>query len=271
MGKQKQSGRAAPAVPLKGLRKSSKNSVEMVPPTDRRFRSQVLASVGLDDEDDDSYDECDNIEEAESQRLDDRKSGYKRKINKSGEDIASENVELLEEDEDDDDEECNSLNESNNITSANRCSTIKPMCNKLMWIMLTVAAVIYIFYDDELLEESETEEDVIEKQEPYSYHGYIDARIPTDDEAQFGGGLNYQGGAALPSRDDDEVANEVMNDFGHHHEPTGVVEVDILWEQLEGYSEISDPLDDHDLPVFWHIREYINFVYLHERIHHYDF
>ena len=106
------------------------------------------------------------------------------------------------------------------------------------------------------------------KQKPYSYHGYVDARIPTDDEAQFGGGLNYQGGAALPSRDDDEVANEVINDFGHHHEPTGVVEVDILWEQLEGYAEISDPLDDHDLPVFWHIRECINFLYLHERTHH---
>eukprot|EP00986_Skeletonema_menzelii_P010192 scaffold4873_cov113-Skeletonema_menzelii.AAC.1 len=136
-----QSSGRAPAVPLKGLRKS-KNSVELVSPTDNRFRSQVLASVGLDDDDDDdSYDKCDDIEEAESQRLDDRnKSGFKRKIKKSGEDIASENIELLEEEEDDNDGECNSLDQSNNSTSANRCSTLKPICNKLIWIMLTVAA-----------------------------------------------------------------------------------------------------------------------------------
>ena len=258
--KQKRLGQAsrATAVPTKGLRKPTKSSVELVPPSDKRFRSKVLASVGLDD--DDSYDKCDDIEEVGSHRLD--KSGKKRKGKKSGVEIACENIELLEEN-DEGDCEYDSFDQSNNITSSNRCSTLKPICNKLLWILLTAAAVAYIFYDDELLEESETEEDVIQKQEPYSYNGYVDARIPTDDEAQFGGGLNV-GSAALPSQDDDEVANEMINLVSHHHDPTGVVEVDILWEQLEGYAEVSDPLDDNDLPVFWHVREYNNCDYTPE-------
>jgi hypothetical protein len=139
--------------------------------------------------------------------------------------------------------------------------------------MLTVAAVIFILYDDEKLEESETDEDVIQKQQqqqqqaqqPYSYNGYKDARIPTDDLAQFGGGLLYNingDGAALPSQDDDDtnenmdgIINELQTTTSHHHDPTGIVEVDILWEQLDGYAEISEPLEEHDLPVFWHIRE----------------
>lgn len=261
--KQKHLGKAsrATAVPTKGLRKPQKSSVELVPPSDKRFRSKVLASVGLDDDDDGSYDKCD-IEEAGSRRLGNRnKSGTKRNEKNSGEDHASENIELLDDDEDDDDAEYESFDQSNTTTSSNRCSTLKPMCNKLLWILLTAAAVAYIFYDDELLlEESETNDDDkydIQKQQPYSYNGYVDARIPTDDEAQFGGGLN-DGGEGFPSEDDDEVANEMIDLVGHHHDPTGVVEVDILWEQLEGYAEISDPLDDHDLPVFWHIRECYN-------------
>ena len=268
--KQKHLGQAsrATAVPMKDLRKPNKSSVELVPPSDKRFRSKVLASVGLDD--DDSYDKCD-IEEAGSHRLvHTNKSGNKRKGKKSGEDAAIENIELLEKEEDDDDDaEYESFDQCNNTTSSsNRCSTLKPMCNKLFWILLTAAAVVYIFYDDELLlEESETDDDdeydIQKKQQPYSYNGYVDARIPTDDEAQFGGGLN-DGGPAFPSEDDDEVANEMTNLVGHHHDPTGVVEVDILWEQLEGYAEISDPLDDNDLPVFWHIREYISCDYTSE-------
>lgn len=258
--KQKQLGQAAraTAMPMKGIRKPTKSSVELVPPSDKRFRSKVLASVGLDD--DDSYDKCDDIEEAGSHRLvHTNKSGNKRKGKKSGEDTAIENIELLEQQEDDNDAEYESFDQSNNTTSSyNRCSTLKPICNKLLWILLTAAAVVYIFYDDELLlEESEADDDDkydIQKQEPYSYNGYVDARIPTDDEAQFGGGLN-DGGLAFASEDDDEVANEMINLVGHHHDPTGVVEVDILWEQLEGYAEISDPLGDDDLPVFWHIRE----------------
>ncbi len=258
--KQKQLGPAAraTAMPMKGIRKPTKSSVELVPPSDKHFRSKVLASVGLDD--DDSYDKCDDIEEAGSHRLvHTNKSGNKRKGKKSGEDTAIENIELLEQQEDDNDAEYESFDQSNNTTSSyNRCSTLKPICNKLLWILLTAAAVVYIFYDDELLlEESEADDDDkydIQKQEPYSYNGYVDARIPTDDEAQFGGGLN-DGGLAFASEDDDEVANEMINLVGHHHDPTGVVEVDILWEQLEGYAEISDPLGDDDLPVFWHIRE----------------
>jgi len=229
--------------------RKSTNSVELVAPSDKRFRSKVLTSVGLDDDDDDSYDKCEDIGEAGTRRLDNKnKSENKRR---RGEDKASENLELLEE-EDEEDCEYDALDQSNS-TSTTRCSTLKPIFNNLLWILLTVAAVIYIFYDDEMLEESETDEDVIQKQQPYSYNGYVDARIPTDDEAQFGGGLNDVG-AALPSQDDDdELAKEMINEFGHHHDPTGIVEVDILWEQLDGYAEISEPLDDHDLPVFWHI------------------
>jgi len=266
--KSDQAGRATVGVPSRGVRKSTTNSVELVAPSDKRFRSKVLASVGLDDDDDDSYDKCEDIEEAGTRRLDHKnKSENKRR---RGEDKASENLELLEE-EDEEDCEYDALDQSNS-TSTTRCSTLKPICNNFLWILLTVAAVIYIFYDDELLEESETDEDVIQKQQPYSYNGYVDARIPTDDEAQFGGGLNDVG-AALPSQDDDdEDAKEMINEFGHHHDPTGIVEVDILWEQLDGYAEISEPLDDIDLPVFWHIREYTNCYYhLPVRTYHHDF
>ena len=249
-------------VPLRGVRQKStkKNSVELVSQSssDKRYRGKVLASVGLDDDDDDdaSYDKCDDVEVAGS-HLDRYKSDNKRRDNTTrGEDVASENLELLdvdeEKDDDDDDDEYESFDQSNN-----RCSTLKPICNKILWIVLTVAAVIFILYDDEQLEESETDEDVIQKQQqPYSYNGYKDARIPTDDLAQFGGGLSS---AALPNQDDDdETTDEIINELqsSHHHDPTGIVEVDILWEQLEGYAEILEPLEEHDLPVFWHIREY---------------
>jgi hypothetical protein len=125
-------------------------------------------------------------------------------------------------------------------------------------------------YDDEKLEKSEIDEDIIQKdQQPYSYNGYKDARIPDDDVAQFGGGILYNNGAsgALPSNSEEEEDNNDENEMidqveiMNHHEPSGIVEVDILWEQLDGYAEMSEPLEANDLPVFWHIREYyINIV-----------
>ena len=255
--------RAAADVPnLRGIRKSKKkkqkNAIELVSQSsdesDKRFREQVLASVGLDDDgEDESYNMCDNdIEEAgfhsrlnsKQHKPGNKKRRHDHKDSRKGEDLASENLDLLEEEGDDDREF-----ESNSNSSTTRCSTLKPMCNKLLWSLLSVAAVIFIFYDDEQLEESEIDQDVVQKQQPYSYMGYEDARIPTDDEMQFGGG-------ALPNQDDDAVVNE-MNDMqnSHYHEPTGIVEVDILWEQLDGYAEMSEPLGEHDMPVFWHIRE----------------
>jgi hypothetical protein len=265
-------------VPLRGVRKKSttKNSVELVvSPSDKRFRGKVLASVGLDDDDDDdeSYDKCEDIEESKSQhhRLGRNKSSRNNKrrtcdnstkITKSRD--VSEDIELLDDDDDEEDDDCEyeSFDQSNNNSkSTTRFSTLKPICNKILWIMLTIAAVIFIFYDDEKLEESEIDEDAIQKQQqPYSYNGYKDARIPTDDLAQFGGGLLYNNGdGSGHSSQDDDDNNENTDELqttSHHHDPTGIVEVDILWEQLDGYAEISEPLEEHDLPVFWHIREY---------------
>jgi hypothetical protein len=282
-------------IPLRGIRKSNNNkknksSVELITSSDKRFRGKVLASVGLDDDDDEndndddeddaSYDKCDDIEEATAslrQKHHDNDNTNKRMRKKKNKN-KSENSELINDDEEDnncdDDEDCEeyeSFDQSigrNGASSSHRCSKLKPICNNLLWIIATIAAVIFILYDDEKLEESEIDEDVIQKdqqhQQPYSYNGYKDARIPDDDVAQFGGGILYNNGApgALPSNseeDENNFENEMIDQVeinNHHHEPSGIVEVDILWEQLDGYAEMSETLDANDLPVFWHIREY---------------
>lgn len=263
--------------PLRGIRKSKKksagenklfkkSSVELITPSDKRFRGRVLASVGLDDDDDEneSDDKGEDIEGAGSHHQRDVRSKDRNnrrdntKINKSADE--SENIDLLDEEGEVND---NDGHQSNGAST--RCSIIKPICHKLLWILATVAAVTFILYDDERLEESETDEEVVQKKkQPYSYNGYKDARIPDDDVAQFGGGLLYGNGidsgatGALPStEDEDETTDEinVLQQSSHHHEPTGIVEVDILWGQLEGYAEISEPLNEQDLPVFWHVRE----------------
>ena len=295
-------------IPLRGIRKSnnrkknkSSSSVELIKSSDKRFRSKVLASVGLDDDDDDddendinndnddddnddaSYDKCDDIEEAASLRqkhhANDKRMRKKKKKNKN----KSENAELINDEENDTDEDCEEYEslDHQSTSSTHRCSKLKPICNNLLWIIATIAAVIFILYDDEKLEESEIDEDVILKDQPYSYNGYKDARIPDDDVAQFGGGILYnnnnENGAsgALPSNseEEDDEDNELVNqvEVTNHHEPSGIVEVDILWEQLDGYAEMSEPLEENDLPVFWHIREYyINNAFLLKMPHAYD-
>lgn len=290
-------------IPLRGIRKSNNkknksSSVELITSSDKRFRGKVLASVGLDDDDDDekdindnddeSYDKCDDIEEATSslrQKHDNGNTNKRMRKKKKKNKNKSENAELIDNDEEDnncDDEDYEEYESFDQTTSSShRCSKLKPICNNLLWIIATIAAVIFILYDDEKLEESEIDEDVIQKdqqpQQPYSYNGYKDARIPDDDVAQFGGGILYnnnENGAsgALPSNSEEEeeeeednnVENEMIDQVevtNHHHEPSGIVEVDILWEQLDGYAEMSEPLEANDLPVFWHIREYyINIV-----------
>ena len=294
-------------IPLRGIRKSNNNkknkssSVELITSSDKRFRGKVLASVGLDDDDDDddendinndnddeSYDKCDDIEEATAslrQKHHDNDNTNKRMRKKKNKNKnKSENAELIDDDEEDnicDDEDYEEYESFDQTTSSShRCSKLKPICHNLLWIIAAIAAVVFILYDDEKLEESEIDEDVIQKdqqhQQPYSYNGYKDARIPDDDVAQFGGGILYnnnENGAsgALPSNSEEEeednnVENEMIDQVevtNHHHEPSGIVEVDILWEQLDGYAEMSEPLEANDLPVFWHIREYyINISFL---------
>ena len=262
--------------------------MELITASDKRFRSKVLASVGLDDDDDDydendinndvddaSYDKCDDIEEAtaslrQKHHDNDKRMRKKKKKNKN----KSENSELINDNENDTDEDCEEYEsfDQQSTSSSHRCSKLKPICHNLLWIIATIAAVIFILYDDEKLEQSEIDEDVILKDQPYSYNGYKDARIPDDDVAQFGGGILYnnnnENGAssALPSNsEEEEEGNELVNqvETTNHHEPSGIVEVDILWEQLDGYAEMSEPLEENDLPVFWHIREYyMNIAFL---------
>jgi hypothetical protein len=162
--------------------------------SDKIFRKQVLLSVGFDDDDDDGVDEHET--ETESVRREGRTSG-KRGSKHDAESGAGDNVEedganIAEEDDeliDDDSFEYESFDRSIKIEYDSWCGSIKRIIGKLVWIMVAAAAIFYIFYDDDILEESEVDEAVTQKEEPYSYNGYKDARIPDDDIAQFGGGL----------------------------------------------------------------------------------
>jgi len=229
-----------------------KDGIEMSP--SEIYRNRVLASVGLDDDDDE------DIHVTESHRRDRKQSGRRRKDNdvestdvveEDGTNSAEEDDELLEDDE----SEYESFQQSNENESSWRAA-VKRIIRKILWIMVAVAALVYIFYDDEMLEESEIDEDVIEK-EPFSYNGYKDARIPDDDIAQYGGGLigaEVFGMGENNTEIEDEDNEQLQNQQDTHHEHTGIFQIDSLWEQLNGFIEMAEPYDaQRELPVFWHV------------------
>lgn len=224
----------------------------------QRYRSSVLASVGLDGDDVEDED----IPEKESHRRDRKKSGRRRKDNDvkivTNNDEEEDCANSAEEDDgllEDDEFEYESFAHSNENESSRRDS-VKRLIGKLLWMMVAIAATVYIFYDDEMLEEEEIDGDVTLK-EPYSYNGYKDGRIPDDDIAQYGGGLI---GAEVFGRGenntdiDDDDEQEQDQQFTYH-EHTGIVQIDSLWEQLNGYAELVEPYDSQSsaLPVFWHV------------------
>ena len=131
---------------------------------------------------------------------------------------------------------------------------------KLIWVLAAVATFIYVFSDDPktVVEDQDASS---QRQEPYSYMGYKDGRIPDDDLAQYGGGLLIQNAEMSNSRggiDDDEadgtlIDEDIKESYAKH--PTGIPGEDSLWEDLKGFAELSQPynLQRGDISFFWHV------------------
>jgi hypothetical protein len=235
-----------------------------------RYRNRVLAEVGLGDEYGDDGDSSDDVgHEHEKDRR--RNTQQKQPVLKHKDSSA---------DSSDDADIDDILHDVNNLEYESfrhsdgdndftwPADLAKRIMVKLIWITLAVAAIIFIFReDDEFINEPENiEEDVEQKKVPYSYKGYKDARIPDDDVAQYGGGvlggevfgINSEEYSIIEDGEsdvkDDESEQSLVIQQQSHHEPTGIVEIDALLEQLDGFSDMSVPYDaQRELPVFWHV------------------
>jgi len=236
------------------LKKKDENDDIEMTPSNERFRNKVLASAGLDDG---GADEVIGY-------LRDRKNPGRGLLDEGvdveiielfeeeGDETSEEEEELIDEDEEE--FEYESFDHSKNDSESSWRASLKRIIAKIIWMILAVAAIVYIFYDDEILEESEVDEDVVQK-DPYSYHGYKDARIPDDDIAQYGGGI--LGGEVFgvdEEQTEHEKKDQPQEEENVYHKHTGIVQVDSTWEALAGYSEMVEPFDpDRELPVFWHV------------------
>lgn len=241
-------------------------------PYRERYRNRVLAEVGLGDDEDGDDGACsdDVVVGREQHEKDRRRKKQKKQSVLKHKDSSAESSDDAEFDDilhDDNDLEYESFRHSDGDNAHTwHADSATRITVKLLWIALAVAAFIFIFReDDEFI--NEPEEDVEKNKVPYSYKGYKDARIPDDDIAQYGGGV--LGGEALgidsenyktivddgeSDIKDDESEQSQITQQQSHHEPTGIVEIDALWEQLDGYSDMSVPYDaQRDLPVFWHV------------------
>lgn len=228
-----------------------------------RYRNRVLAEVGLDDDDDDGWTDDDGHDYEKDRRLSRQK---KQSVLKHKDSTAeSEDNEFDEILHDDNDLRYEPFRHSDgdNDNTRHADSATKRIMGKLFWIIVAVAAIILIFREDDG-ESEKIDEDTEQKKVPYSYNGYKDARIPDDDIAQYGGGVlggeafeitseekNMMDGGESKMQDNE---SEQSQSIQQHHEPTGVVEIDELWERLDGYSEMSEPYNaQRELPVFWHV------------------
>jgi len=230
-------------------------------PSRERYRNRVLAEVGLgDDEDGDDGDCSDDVVVGHEQHEKDRrrKKQKKRPVLKHKDSSAesSDDAEFDDTLHDDNDHEYESFRHSDGDTAHTwHADSATRITVKLLWIAFAVAAFIFIFReDDEFI--NEPEEDVEKNKVPYSYKGYKDARIPDDDFAQYGGGVlggdafgidseNYntvEDDGESDIKDDESEQSQIIQQQSHH-EPTGIVEIDALWEQLDGYSDMSVPYD----------------------------
>ena len=233
-------------------------------PSVGRFREAVLASVGLDVGSDDE----DGCVVTKAHRGGREKSNNKRN---NGASVSADQGDYDSEIEGDEEEELiggitiDHEHEPSDPPPENESSwqaSLNRILNKIFWIIIVIAAVVYIFHEDDSLEESgtSTEENVLPKKQPYSYKGYKDARIPDDDIAQFGGGIVGAKVFGISSADGDgdddkdELKDELQSKQSGYHKSSGIVQVDSLWEALDGYAEMAEPFDpDRDLPVFWHV------------------
>ena len=235
-----------------------------------RYRRKVLAEIGLDDDDNDDDDDdgdnhCEQNEDIlyKNKNNDRFSSKQQNKLLKHKESSAFDVI----------------LRHSNNdrVHSSERnivwhadTTTTKRIMVKISWIIIGIIVIIVILLgndnDDGSIYESEN---IVEnggkkkKKEPYSYNGYKDARIPSNDDeyrSQSIEDLLYSNNKhKSPSNVIDEE-NEIDEDDNNiqqsskYHEATGVVKIDALWDQLTGYSEMSVPYDSqHELPIFWHV------------------
>ena len=177
-----------------------------------------------------------------------------------------------------DDEYDDSFNNSNEERSnSSYCNaTMRRIIGKLLYVSIAIVFALYIFYGDEIFTNTTANEDVGNDEETANHpakdgyiEGYKDARVPDDDIAQFGGGIlgaeafgkKNEGGGLDFFNDDDQQQNVETEEEEEQkqqqpgvHEHTGIAKTDLLWEQLDGYSEMVVPYDsEHELPVFWHV------------------
>jgi hypothetical protein len=186
-----------------------------------------------------------------------------------------------EEDELYPEDEYDSFNNSNEERSnSSYCNaTMRRIIGKLLYASIAIVFALYIFYGDEIFtntnQSTTANEDDINNDEETANHptkdgyieGYKDARVPDDDIAQFGGGIlgaeafgkKNEGGGLDFFNDDDQQQNVETEEEEQQlqpgvHEHTGIAKTDLLWEQLDGYSEMVVPYNSaHELPVFWHV------------------
>ena len=133
---------------------------------------------------------------------------------------------------------------------------------KLIYILLIVVAFNYIFGDDFTTPDNSEQEPI--KQEYFSYKGYKDGRIPDDDSLLRGEDFDNSSsdGASFEYGPDtknnvDLTSFEAENsmDASFHKHKTGVPGEDLLWKDLAGYADISEPYNpsSSDIAFFWHI------------------
>ncbi|KAL7540405.1 hypothetical protein ACHAWF_006672 [Thalassiosira exigua] len=237
------------------------DAIEMAP-SEEMFRKNVLASVGLDDDEEDDDEDEDyingngNMNPGRGRGPPRDRQGKGRRRNEFDAEMVGtgENDSQFSEGEGDEIEEDDFEYESFNRSDEDHWrDAAKRIACKLIWMIIAAVSIAYVLYDDEMLQESEADEDV-EPKEMYSYKGYKDARIPDDDIAQYGGGLFGAEVFGIDSNETEDDAKEQPQEEPKYHEPTGIVQVDALWRELDGYTEMAEPYDaQQELPVFWHV------------------
>ena len=167
---------------------------------------------------------------------------------------------------DDDDSYCSRDDEYHGQYSDDEQPSSRGNCcyitTKVAYILIIVAAFNYIFGDDSTTLDNSEQEPI--KKEYYSYKGYKDGRIPDDDSLLRGeefdstssDGVSFDYGPNTKNNID-TTSFEVQNgmDASFHKHKTGVPDEDLLWHNLAGYADLSEPYNpsSSDIAFFWHI------------------
>ena len=222
-----------------------------------RYRRKVLAEIGLDDDDNILYKNNDRFTSKQNEHLKHKESS----VSNDDEEL----VVILRHNNND----CG-YSESNIVGHADS-TTNKRIMVKIGWIIIGIIVIIVLLLssddDDGSIHESENiaNSGKKKKKEPYySYNGYKDARIPSNDDEYYNSQsiadllYNNKNKQKSPYNEKNEIdeydSNIQQSSSKYYHEATGVVKIDALWDQLIGYSEMSIPYDSqHELPIFWHV------------------